>query len=69
MYKTISQFNSLVREEILPNPFEFISKLLLSIDKYKFYTWGKKLEKDFDKILNQGWLHIENIKEGLRNED
>lgn len=50
-------------------PFELISKLLLSIDKYKFYTRGKKLEKDFDRILNQGWLHIENIKEGLKNED
>lgn len=50
-------------------PFELISKLLLSIDKYKFYTRGKKLEKDFDRILNQGWLHIENIKGGLKNED
>ena len=33
------------------------------------YTRGKKLEKDFDRILNQGWLHAENIKEGLKNED
>ena len=67
MEKTIKQLK--VAAENGNVPFEFISKLLLSIDKYKFYTRGKKLEKDFDKILNQGWLHIENIKEGLKNED
>ena len=50
-------------------PFELISKLLLSIDKYKFSVRGKKLEKDFDRILNQGWLHIRKIKEGLRDEN
>ena len=65
--KTIKQLNEASDKGNIP--FEFISKLLLSIDKYKFYTRGKKLEKDFDKILNQGWLHIENIKEGLKNED
>ena len=65
--KTIKQLKEAAEKGNVP--FEFISKLLLSIDKYKFYTRGKKLEKDFDKILNQGWLHIENIKEGLKNED
>ena len=65
--KTIKQLK--VAAENGNVPFEFISKLLLSIDKYKFYTRGKKLEKDFDKILNQGWLHAENIKEGLKHED
>ena len=65
--KTIKQLKEAAENGNVP--FEFISKLLLSIDKYKFYTRGKKLEKDFDKILNQGWLHVENIKEGLKNED
>lgn len=50
-------------------PFELISKLLLSINKYKYYAHGNKLQKDFDRILNQGWVHDEAIKEGLRNED
>ena len=65
--KTIAQLKKAAEEGNVP--FEFISKLLLSIDKYKFYTRGKKVEKDFDRILNQGWLHAENIKEGLKNED
>lgn len=65
--KTIKQIKAASEKGNVP--FEFISKLLLSIDKHKFYTRGKKLEKDFDRILNQGWLHAENIKEGLKNED
>ena len=65
--KTIKQIKNASEKNNIP--FELIAKLLLSIDKYKFYTRGNKVQKDFDKILNQGWLHIENIKEGLKNED
>ena len=65
--KTIKQIKEASEKSYIP--FELIAKLLLSIDKYKFYTRGNKVQKDFDKILNQGWLHIENIKEGLKNEN
>jgi len=65
--KTIEKIEKAAKEGEIS--FELISKLLLSIDKYKFYSRGNKLQKDFDKILNQGWLHADSIKEGLKNEN
>ena len=65
--KTIKQIKTAAEDSDIP--FELMSKLLLSIDKYKYYTRGNKLQKDFDKIVNQGWLHVDSIKEGLKNED
>ena len=46
--------------------FELISKLLISIEKNKNYTRGNSVQREFDKILNQGWLHFERIQEGLK---
>lgn len=49
--------------------FELISKLIISIEANKNYTRGSMVTKSFDRILNQGWLHFENIEKGLKNED
>lgn len=46
-------------------PFELISKLIISIDTNKNYTNNSMVTKAFDKILNQGWLHFDNIEKGL----
>ena len=45
--------------------FELISKLIIEIENNKNQTKNIKLNKAFDRILNQGWLHHNTIKEGL----
>lgn len=49
--------------------FELISKLIVEIEANKNYTRGSRVTKAFDKIMNQGWLHYDAIKKGLKNED
>lgn len=50
-------------------PFDLMSKLMIAVDNSKFYTRSAVTTKEVDKILNQGWLHFETIKEGLENEN
>lgn len=50
-------------------PFELISKLLTSIEKNKHFAKGNKVQKNFDRIISQGWLHDTAIKEALKNEN
>ena len=45
--------------------FEMISKLIVEIEKNKYFTKGNKVGKAFDRVMNQGWLHYESIKEGI----
>jgi len=49
--------------------FELISKLIIEIEANKNYTRNSIVSKAFDRILNQGWLHFDNIEKGLKNED
>lgn len=49
--------------------FELISKLIVEINANKNYTKSSMVTKTFDKIINQGWLHFENIERGLKNEN
>ena len=49
--------------------FELISKLIIEIEKNKYYTRGNTMTKAFDRIMNQGWLHFDTIERGLKNED
>ena len=52
--------------------YEMLSKLVVAIENNKHYTRGQKVSKAFDKVVNEGWLHYENIKrakEDVKNED
>ena len=49
-----------------------LSKLVVAIENNKHYTRGQKVNKAFDRVVNEGWLHYENIKkakEDVKNED
>lgn len=46
--------------------FELISKLIIGIDNNKNFINQSKLHKDFDRIINEGWLHNEYIQEGIK---
>lgn len=50
-------------------PFELITKLIVMINSNKYIAKSSKLKKEFDKVMNQEWIHYESIKEGLNDED
>lgn len=50
-------------------PFDLMSKLMIAVDNSKFYTRSAITAKNVDRILNEGWLHFETIREGIENED
>lgn len=50
-------------------PFDLMSKLMISVDNSKFYTRSAVTAKNVERILNEGWLHFEAIREGLNHED
>lgn len=43
--------------------FELIARLAIAINQNKFKTRSNKTSKIFDQILNQGWVHYQNITE------
>lgn len=49
--------------------YELILKLIISIEANKNFTRSSIVEKNFDKILNEGWLHFDAIQKGLTNEN
>ena len=49
-------------------PFDLVSKLMISVDNSKFYTRSAVTAKNVERILNEGWLHFEAIREGLNHE-
>lgn len=51
---------------------EMMNKLIVAVEANKHYTRGNKVEKAFEKIVNEGWLHHESIKsqkEELKHEN
>lgn len=50
-------------------PVELITKLIVSVDKNKLLTKNTKLQKAFDQIINQGWLHYDAVERVFDNED
>ena len=50
-------------------PFDLMSKLMIAVDNTKFFTRSSIVSKEVEKIINQGWLHFENIREDLGNEN
>lgn len=41
---------------------ELLTKLVVAVEENKHYTRGNKVSKAFDRVINEGWLHHENIK-------
>lgn len=50
-------------------PFELITKLIVMINSNKYMAKSTKLRKEFDKLLNQEWIHYDSIKDGLKDEN
>ena len=50
-------------------PVELITKLIVSVDKNKHITRNNKMQKAFDQIISQGWLHYDAVEGVLNNEN
>lgn len=50
-------------------PVELITKLIVSVDKNKHITRNNKMQKAFDRIIGQGWLHYDAVEGVLNNEN
>ena len=50
-------------------PVELITKLIVSVDENKHITRNNKLQKAFDQIISQNWLHYNSIERAFDNED
>ena len=49
-------------------PFDLISRLMAAVDDSKLYTRSRETVKEVEKVLNQGWLHFDRIREELEND-
>ena len=65
--KTINLLRELCKKYDVP--FDLVSKLMISVDNSKFYTRSAVAARNVERILNEGWLHFEAIREGLNHED
>jgi len=50
-------------------PVELITKLIVSVDDNKHITRNNKLQKAFDQIISQNWLHYNSIERAFDNEN
>lgn len=65
--EAIKEITSIAKEYDIPE--EFMTKLIVSVEKNKHITRNNRLQKEFDKLVQQDWIHVDAIKEGLENED
>ena len=49
-------------------PFDLMSRLMSAVDNSKLYTRSSETAKEVEKVLNQGWLHFDRIREELEND-
>lgn len=63
----INQIQEVAEESEIP--FELITKLIVMINSNKYVAKSSKVKKEFDKLINQEWIHFETVKEGLKNEN
>ena len=50
-------------------PFELLSKLLIAVDNAKFFTRSAYVNKEVERVMNQGWLHFDAIRGEIEDED
>lgn len=50
-------------------PFELITKLIVSINSNKYIAKSTKMQKEFDRLINQEWIHHDAMQAGLKDED
>ena len=44
-------------------------KLIVTVEKNKHITRNSRLQKEFDKVMQQEWIHFDAIRDGMNNEN
>ena len=63
----ISEIKSIAQEYDLPE--ELVTKLIVTVEKNKHITRNSRLQKEFDKVMQQEWIHFGAIRDGMNNEN
>lgn len=63
----IAEIKSVAEEYDLPE--ELVTKLIITVEKNKHITRNSRLQKEFDKVIQQGWIHFDAIRDGMNNEN
>lgn len=63
----ISAIKSIAQEYDLPE--ELVTKLIVTVEKNKHITRNSRLQKEFDKVMQQEWIHFDAIRDGMNNEN
>ena len=50
-------------------PFELITKLIVSINDNKYIARSSKMQKEFDRLINQEWVNLKKVQVGLKDEN
>ena len=50
-------------------PEELVTKLIVTVEKNKHITRNSRLQKEFDKVMQQEWIHFDAIRDGMNNEN
>lgn len=50
-------------------PEELLTKLIVTVEKNKHITRNSRLQKEFDKVMRQEWIHFNAIRDGMKNEN
>lgn len=63
----ISEIKSIAQEYDLPE--ELVTKLIVTVEKNKHITRNSRLQKEFDKVMQQEWIHFDAIRDGMNDEN
>lgn len=63
----IAEIENVAAEYDLPE--ELLTKLIVTVEKNKHITRNNRMQKEFDKVIRQDWIHMDAIKDGIRNEN
>ena len=58
-----------IKEFYYDLPEELMTKLIVTVEKNKHITRNSRLQKEFDKVIQQGWIHFDAIRDGMNNEN
>lgn len=63
----IAEIHSIAQEYDLPE--ELVTKLIVTVEKNKHITRNSRMQKEFDKVMQQEWIHFDAIRDGMNNEN
>lgn len=63
----IAEIQKVAKQYELPE--ELMTKLIVTVEKNKHITRSSRLQKEFDKVIQQEWIHLDAIRNGMNNEN